>query len=1471
MISKTKYNPHVTRVPFSIKGLLRFIVIFLLFISYSYEIVGQCIIGYKQQTISGYASAIYFQNLVDFSGNAIGIQDNDGAELFQNGDYFDLDLGYTILAGEQYTIRWKQRPGEGGFSTMTLFESDNGSAWTEHPRSSGGSATITTTNEASFEDIIITANINTRYLRIRKIIAPDFLIDAITFTASVCLPDPSCAPISVENITAGNAVSLVSQTSIVDPTFALGIPDQNGARLDDAGDVLVLRLNDTIPAGQKYQVIWKRRNGTFTTAHLYFDESLNGSAFTEHSQSGNYTTDDQIYYIITSITAESDTYYLRFRNPSGAFGDFWIDAVVFNAVECIPTASITPYPANTCVGTGLNLNGNPSGGSGSYTTHLWTGDTGPLSSTNIQNPTFSTTIPNSYNLTYTVTDSKGHTATDNIVVLVNSVPVVTLGYSYQKTITINAAQVSGGVDLIDFPMLVSFTDPDLRTTGNGGKLQSANGYDVAFTDAAGNPLKFEINQYNPGSGLYTAWVRVPVLSYSSNTDITMLYGKTGIISNSSSTDTWSSDFVQVMHLDGDFQDATQFGNSGTNSGTSGTGGKILSGRSFDGVNDKITVPDSPSLDGTNDEATFSLWINWNNSADGGYQRIMVSSNRVGPPNNGYEWASQPTGNHFFYPKVDDAYNNYNLGPNPFTNGIWQHLAVTLKYSTKSVKIYVNGVPMVFGTLNVPSFWTSLADIDDWIWGGEPNNFAGSMDEIRVQTIERTEDWLLTEFRNQNNPASFYSVSAESVHNLLPDELCSNDTPVTLNQARPLGGTYSGPGVSGGVFTPSTAGAGNHTIIYSYTDMNGCAGTGSEIITVHPIPSPVVTGPIEVCPGAVGVHYSTPDIAGHTYIWTITGASFYSGEDTDEIIVTWPGGSCNTSGTISLSETITATGCSTVTSDYVVTILDNTAPTFTQPADITIYKDASCNYNAAIGITGDVTDEADNCDTSLDATFTDAVVAGGCEGEQIITRTWSLTDDCGNTTTHDQIITVEDNIAPTFTQPADITIYTTATCTYDASVSATGDVTNEADNCATDLEATFTDMIVAGACEGTHIITRTWHLIDNCGNAAADQVQTITVSDSTSPTFTVPNDIIICRSTDCTFDKSVGVTGDVTDEADNCSTGIIATFIDDETGLISCDETGFILRTWTLIDNCGNSTIKVQTIWVEPTPKATIVNNTPIICDSSNVNLVFDSPTITSNPANLNFEVVVTSTDPANLTGTASSDFMINKIQMPYTLNGTLINNSDAPIQVTYTVNSLLAGCSEFIPVSETVWVNPTPRIFPVYPDTIQCDSSTTAILIQSPSTFTSGLVTFNFAAAATGGVTGFTPNATGLANGFLITDFLINPTNELQTVIYNVIPVSPTVCNNGPAQAITVYVNPTAQLSVSIPDTILCDSTTTTITVNDLNGPVHGSTTKVYQLTTTDAGGTVLGVQPGGEYLAGTDIVNTLINTTNQIQAITYH
>ncbi|MHA2275966.1 MAG: DUF2341 domain-containing protein, partial [Candidatus Kariarchaeaceae archaeon] len=338
-------------------------------------------------------------------------------------------------------------------------------------------------------------------------------------------------------------------------------------------------------------------------------------------------------------------------------------------------------------------------------------------------------------------------------------------YEYLKQFTIDNSKVNGISSLIDFPVLINFYDSDLRT-----KVQ-ADGDDIIFADSSNKQLDHEMELFNQTSNSthahLVAWVRVPSLSAIVDTNITMYYGNSTVGNHENPVGVWDSNYQGVWHLNQNpITDSTTNNNHGYTSGSMTSGDLVSSvlgnGMGFDGINDIFIVNDSLSLDSVVDDATLSIWINWVNSSDGDYQRIMTSSNTFPDRLNGMEWSSQPDGDHFFYPWSGNN-SGYNLITDPFTDNQWQYTTITMNYTAKEVKIYINGNSMTFTVENIPDGWTQLTVIDDWLWGGHPNvpgYFAGIFDEIRVLDTVRPENWIITEYNNQIDPSSFYSIGPE---------------------------------------------------------------------------------------------------------------------------------------------------------------------------------------------------------------------------------------------------------------------------------------------------------------------------------------------------------------------------------------------------------------------------------------------------------------------------------------------------------------------------------------------------------------------------------------------------------------------------------------------------------------------------------------------------------------------------------------
>ena len=220
--------------------------------------------------------------------------------------------------------------------------------------------------------------------------------------------------------------------------------------------------------------------------------------------------------------------------------------------------------------------------------------------------------------------------------------------------------------------------------------------------------------------------------------------------------------------------------------------------------------------------------------------------------------------------------------------------------------------------------------------------------------------------------------------------------------------------------------------------------------------------------------------------------------------------------------------------------------------------------------------------------------------------------------------------------------------------------------------------------------------------------------------------------------STTATGDVTEVSDNCSTELDAVYDDDTSNLTSNDTLGYILRTWTLTDNCGNPTSKIQTIWIEPTPTLTFAPAVEIICNGQTTNIKIESPTQPMYPVRFDYQMVVDNSDSLQVITSGSGMGLYKDAIIPESFN----NVSDRPQRAVITVMPYTVDESDTrkctgIEASAEVWINPTPRATPSNIDPSICYSANTQILLASPTILTTGnVVKFDYTISVPAGVIG---------------------------------------------------------------------------------------------------------------------------------------
>ncbi len=273
-------------------------------------------------------------------------------------------------------------------------------------------------------------------------------------------------------------------------------------------------------------------------------------------------------------------------------------------------------------------------------------------------------------------------------------------WNYRKKLTIQANMVSGSSDLTSFPVLVSMTDPDLM-----GTVQST-GADILFTSSDGTTkLDLELEKYTSTTGQLIAWIRIPTLSHTNNTDIYMYYGNAGATSGNTqnATGVWDTNYKGVWHLK-EASGATRNDSTGNNNlgdhGTVGAGNGVIDG---DGVfvRSNSNYLDKASSTGLNitSNLTVEAWGNSNDITDG-TNNLLVSKDGTSSGNGGYSLRA-PGSNISFRISGTGSDSFTGSGGTTLNSNTWYFFAGVYIPST-SVTVFLNGVQDGQNTTSIPA-------------------------------------------------------------------------------------------------------------------------------------------------------------------------------------------------------------------------------------------------------------------------------------------------------------------------------------------------------------------------------------------------------------------------------------------------------------------------------------------------------------------------------------------------------------------------------------------------------------------------------------------------------------------------------------------------------------------------------------------------------------------------------------------------
>lgn len=330
--------------------------------------------------------------------------------------------------------------------------------------------------------------------------------------------------------------------------------------------------------------------------------------------------------------------------------------------------------------------------------------------------------------------------------------------AHYRQITIDHTKVPN-TDQSSFPILVTTTLTSLKSVGNGGSVQDAQGDDITFsTDNAGSSLlNWEIESWDPTTGALVAWVKIPTLSHTTNGTIYMRYGSTSITTFQGGAQgaVYDAGFSRVWHasdaITGSGQTVKDWTSNSGNITTVGswTSAQAVAGQVGNGL--KLLSSNTTHLSFT----VMNLTSDWTLEGWFNATSATIDENTYTFDSNVPSWLNEMAfGDAAGYAGIFNTSGAAIQDDNQTTSNTWHHFAFTRTGTTLSM--YRDGV-FVKSNTNGFSF-SSLNSI------GYDNGFNTQdiiVDELRISTSVRGADWIKTFYNNTSAPGTFISIGAEN--------------------------------------------------------------------------------------------------------------------------------------------------------------------------------------------------------------------------------------------------------------------------------------------------------------------------------------------------------------------------------------------------------------------------------------------------------------------------------------------------------------------------------------------------------------------------------------------------------------------------------------------------------------------------------------------------------------------------------------